>query len=379
MAGGVRVILEVASRLFDKGYNINVVAMDGDHGWFRRYVPITYVEFPTPSWFKFVELYAKSVKRTKFTSSAFFVRRFLKKLGLNIQFDYIRILAESIPECDVAVASWYPTALAVWLSGKGRPYYHLQDFPVLVEENCDALPVYCMKLFETTLRLPFYFLTDSSYLKDVATSYQPSAKVKVVGVGVDMRVFYPRESKLVDSKGKKTVMVIARREKYKGADIAVGALNVLNHETPVHAIMLSPSLKVVKKIFSDVKPKFTYDLFTAVDDNTLAKLYSSADAFLFTSHVEGFGLPPLEAMACGTPAVTTDCMGVRDYVVHDHNALVVPPDSYGIAKALAIVLNDEKRATRLRKNGIKTAEKWTWDRVVDRYEEAFRDEAKTGD
>jgi glycosyltransferase involved in cell wall biosynthesis len=376
LAGGVRVILEVASRLFEKGYMVNVVAMRGDHKWFHRYVPITYIKFPTPSWFKFIEFYAKFVKRTYFTSSAFFVQRFLKRVGLDVPLDYINILAESIPECDVSVASWYPTALAVWLSGKGRPYYHLQDFPAIVAENCDTLPVYCMKLFETTLKLPFHFLTVSTYLKDIVTSYQPSAKVKIVGVGVDTRVFYPRGSKVVDSKGKKTVMVIVRGEKYKGADMAIEVLNVLNREMPVHALMLSPSVKVMKKTFSSMRPEFTYDSFTAVNDNTLAKLYSSADAFLFTSHVEGFGLPPLEAMACGTPVVTTDCMGVRDYVVHDHNALIVPMDPYKIAKALAMVLKDEHISARLRKKGIETAEKWTWDKVVDKYEEAFREGAK---
>ena len=57
---------------------------------------------------------------------------------------------------------------------------------------------------------------------------------------------------------------------------------------------------------------------------SLAELYSSADIFLFTSYAESFGLPPLEAMACGTTVVTTDCKGNRDYAIGEYNCLIRP-------------------------------------------------------
>ncbi len=87
--------------------------------------------------------------------------------------------------------------------------------------------------------------------------------------------------------------------------------------------------------------KFDYTFFESPSDDKLAELYSSSDLFVFASHIEGYGLPPLEAMACGTPVVTTDCRGVRDFVVDGENAVIVPPkEPEAIASPYIKVLND---------------------------------------
>ena len=59
-------------------------------------------------------------------------------------------------------------------------------------------------------------------------------------------------------------------------------------------------------------------------DAQMAEFYRGCDIFVFTSFIEGFGLPPLEAMACGVPVLTTDCGGIREYA-NDKNAMIVPP------------------------------------------------------
>jgi glycosyltransferase involved in cell wall biosynthesis len=124
----------------------------------------------------------------------------------------------------------------------------------------------------------------------------------------------------------------------------------------------------------EVKPEFRYTIFSNVDDETLAKLYSSSDVFIFTSYKEGFGLPPLEAMASGTAVVTTDCGGIRDYAVDGYNSLIVPPgDPAAIAEAVIKILNDQRLREVLIQNGLETAKQWTWDKVTDKFEEAIRD------
>jgi glycosyltransferase involved in cell wall biosynthesis len=81
----------------------------------------------------------------------------------------------------------------------------------------------------------------------------------------------------------------------------------------------------IDKLFKEVRPRFRYTIFSNVDDETLAKLYSSFDVFMFTSCRMGFGIPPLEAMASGTVVATVDCGGVRDYAVDGYNSLVTQP------------------------------------------------------
>jgi len=120
----------------------------------------------------------------------------------------------------------------------------------------------------------------------------------------------------------------------------------------------------------------TYDVVfvDSPDDEKLAKCYSLADLFIFASWYEGWSLPPLEAMACGTPVVTTDCKGIRDYVIHNYNALVVPPrDIKALAEASIKLLTNSELTTSLRNGGLKTAKELTWDKVVERFEHAIRE------
>ncbi|WP_342632961.1 glycosyltransferase [Metallosphaera yellowstonensis] len=85
-----------------------------------------------------------------------------------------------------------------------------------------------------------------------------------------------------------------------------------------------------------------------MDDEKLSRLYSSADAFIFTSYAESFGLPPLEAMACGTPVVMSDNKGSRDYAVNGYNALVSQPgDVKSLSDNLIKVLQDDKLRQQL--------------------------------
>jgi len=99
-------------------------------------------------------------------------------------------------------------------------------------------------------------------------------------------------------------------------------------------------------------------------DDELARLYSSCDAYVLPSIIEGLGAPPLQAMACGGAVVTTDCLGTRDFAVNEVNSLVVPPrDSAALSQAIVRVLTDDALSRELRKNGPGTAAPWTYERM----------------
>jgi len=98
-------------------------------------------------------------------------------------------------------------------------------------------------------------------------------------------------------------------------------------------------------------------------------LYAQADLYVYTSYFEAFGLPPLEAMACQTAVVTTDCGGNRDYAKHNENCLVVPPsDVTQLTECIKqLLLNDDKRQV-LATNGLNFAQPWTWQRTAEQVE-----------
>ncbi len=91
----------------------------------------------------------------------------------------------------------------------------------------------------------------------------------------------------------------------------------------------------------------------------LPLLYSLADAFVFPSFYEGFGLPPLEAMACGVPVVASKA-GALPEVLGDAALYFDPEDAEGLAAQLEKLLNSESERGLLREAGMKRAGRYSW-------------------
>ncbi|MBI2322180.1 MAG: glycosyltransferase family 4 protein [Chloroflexi bacterium] len=102
-----------------------------------------------------------------------------------------------------------------------------------------------------------------------------------------------------------------------------------------------------------------------VAEADLPALYSAADAFAYPSLYEGFGLPPLESLACGTPAVCSDASSLPE-VVGDAALLVPPTDAAALAEALERVLGDAALRSDLRARGLARAAEFTWARCAAR-------------
>jgi len=116
------------------------------------------------------------------------------------------------------------------------------------------------------------------------------------------------------------------------------------------------------------------DLFAAIDSSGVkdsvvlpgyikaeekALWLSSAAAFVYPSNYEGFGLPPLEAMACGTPVLTSDAASLPE-VVGEAGLTIAPDDVLGWAHALRRVWRDDAYRNELSERGLRQAQKFTW-------------------
>jgi len=96
-----------------------------------------------------------------------------------------------------------------------------------------------------------------------------------------------------------------------------------------------------------------------VPDNELPDLYRAAGAFVYPSLYEGFGMPPLEAMACGCPVIASTC-GSLGEVLGDAAALVIAEDTHSITKQLYLMATDLAARNRLRAAGLAQARKFDW-------------------
>ncbi len=104
-------------------------------------------------------------------------------------------------------------------------------------------------------------------------------------------------------------------------------------------------------------------------------LYSSAGLFVYPSLYEGFGLPPLEAMACGTPVITSNTSSLPE-VVGDAGIMVDPLNAEELADAMLRVLQDPALRSDMSRNGLERARKFSWERTakqtLDVYQDVYR-------
>lgn len=100
-----------------------------------------------------------------------------------------------------------------------------------------------------------------------------------------------------------------------------------------------------------------------VDEDDLPALYSAATVFVYPSLYEGFGLPPLEAMACGTPVISSNAASLPE-VVGNAARMVDPTDSEDLSQALVDVLTNPGLRADLRVRGLHRASQFSWERCA---------------
>ncbi len=109
----------------------------------------------------------------------------------------------------------------------------------------------------------------------------------------------------------------------------------------------------------------------SVVDEELALLYNAAAVFAFPSLEEGFGLPPLEAMACGAPVIVCNSSSLPE-VVGDAAILVAPGNTTDLTSALASILSNQSLADSLRHQGLARAQGFSWTRTAQQTLEVYQ-------
>ncbi|MCL0070512.1 glycosyltransferase family 4 protein [Dehalococcoidia bacterium] len=347
--GGSIVLSNIMNKLAERGHQVTITLPRGTVDWLSPKVKqIT----PLDSWTR--------VNLLAFGAAYIFLKKIMKKdFYLNI-YRVLDILERITPDCDINVATYCFTAFPVLRSGKGIPFYHMQHY----EELFFADP-HLKALAKETYYLPLNKIANSVWLKNQIKE-RFGQDVPVVNPGINLNIFKPRKDK--EAKGsKKRVVCYGSNTDWKGFKDAVEAMKIVFKERKdVEWIVfgLAP-LKVL-----DAEAPYTF--IKGIFNEKLAELYSSADVVFCPSWYESFPLPPLEAMACGAPLVTTR-YGTEDYCFHEDNSLVVPPrEPKLMAEAILRLLEDKNLASRQRENGLKTAREFTWDKTVDKVESLFK-------
>jgi len=139
---------------------------------------------------------------------------------------------------------------------------------------------------------------------------------------------------------------------------------VMRNEHPLVLVCTHPGVKThVTELAVRAGLSHQVRLLENVNDFDLALLYNAASVFVFPSLEEGFGLPPLEAMACGVPVVASNTSSIPE-VVGDAGILVPPLEVGEIMSAIQRVLADQELANELRIQGLERSATFSWHTVA---------------
>jgi len=245
-------------------------------------------------------------------------------------------------------------------------------------------------LVGTAARSAALVLTDSEASRRdiVAHLALPSERVRVVYLAADER-YTPEPSSLPGGSRKgvhdlperyvlylggfdvrKNVVTALRAYRRAGPAIGEGCPLVIAGRLPEQDTPFAPDPRRLARE-QGVDERFVR-FIGFVDEADKPALYRGAVALIFPSRYEGFGLPPLEALACGTPVVGSDATSIPE-VVGDAGVLLPPDDAEGMAGALIRLATDDGFRAELSRRALAQAARFSWERTARETLAAYRD------
>ena len=197
------------------------------------------------------------------------------------------------------------------------------------------------------------------------------APTTVVHLGVDER-FNPN-ARRIDGFPEKYVLFVGHRSQYKDAKTLMRAFAAIATDFPDHTLMFAGGgpLSREERVLLESLAIADRTVQIGLPDDAMPGAYAHATVFAFPSRFEGFGLPVLEAMACGTPTVLAHSTSLPE-VGGAAARYFTPGDHEELAEQLAAILSNPQESARMAVSGIKHAQAFTWNRTAHQTAEVYR-------
>ncbi len=257
-----------------------------------------------------------------------------------------------IPNSDIVVATAWTTAewVANYPESKGRKVYFVQDYEHLMTAS-DTV----RKRMMATYHGPFTVIVISPVLQELLSINHVESTM--IPNALDDKIYHLDNP--IAGEDRDTIGFPYRLESYKGTPDVVAALSGLIE--PYN--LLGKVWTFGSAPHPNLPPWIDYHRHPS--DCELSALYNHTKIFVVGSHFEGWGLPGMEAMACGAALVSTSNGGAAAYATHDVNALISPVRHPSfLEQHVSHLLNDDELRQRLANKGIETIAGYNWNQSV---------------
>jgi glycosyltransferase involved in cell wall biosynthesis len=287
---------------------------------------------------------------------------------------------------------WYPSIVKRRVNANNVKHITRQDISYVNKRNLGKTIITCHDLIPIVyygvkykrhpvwsknvmgMKQADHIITTSEFSqKDIAHYLKiPTNGISVIPNAVDHSIYYPQRDKSILSKygiksGQKVMLYVGAEEPRKNVPFLINVLKDVKRENPDVKLLKVGASNWHGNVRRELMTRITdlgleHDvIFTEyVDEVTLAKLYNAADVFVFPSLYEGFGLPPLEAIACGTPVVAS-CTSSLPEVLGNGALLGNPYEISSFSEKIGTLLNDIDARTTMVLKGLERAKEFTWE------------------
>ncbi|OLN32160.1 glycosyltransferase family 4 protein [Desulfosporosinus metallidurans] len=222
-------------------------------------------------------------------------------------------------------------------------------------------------------------ITDSIFSRDEIVKYMsvPREKIKVIYLACGEEFVPVRDPILQRIPAQKFglhrpfVLTIGGNEPRKNVDRLVKVFQHLSKNPGVDLAVIGGSWRGTK-LSENIRGANNIFFLGPVDQQELVSLYSMAELFVFPSLYEGFGLPVLEAMACGTPVAASNTSSIPE-VAGDAAMLFDPQDEEEMSKIVTGILESRETREELSLKGLERAKMFTWENTLMRTMEIYKE------
>lgn len=255
-------------------------------------------------------------------------------------------------------------------------------FPVILKKDYPFPLRFMLEKALQSLRRADAVITISEYSKKelINKLNMPEEKIKVVHLGVDTNMFKPMDKakarkKLGLPQDKKIILHVSSEEPRKNVSGLIKAFYKFTKKNPnAFLIRVGEKRASTERLIRELGLEKKVLYYEHVSKEELALLYNSSDVFALPSFYEGFGLPVLEAMACGVPVIASSSTSLSE-VLGNGGIMIDPFDVNTLTKGISEVLADRNTRRSLTEKGLKRAKLFSWKKTaketLDTYEKIY--------
>lgn len=249
--------------------------------------------------------------------------------------------------------------------------FHDPTFFTLPEAHERAKVAYFRRVSRAAISRAARVIAVSEYARRGAIEHAGAdpARVDVIHEGIDPQRFRPSSDQ---GPTEPFVFFVGALAPHKNIEGLIAAFDAIEgpHRLAIAGARAWGTSSVEAAVAAAAK-RDRIDLLGYISDDEKIRRFQLCDVFVFPSLAEGFGVPVLEAMACGAPVVTTTGSAPEEFAAGVAE-LVAPGDVGALAEALSRVLTDLRRAAEMRRAGPERAGRFTWARAADATLETWR-------